>query len=323
MIPGLTGMYVREILRSPRFLTIVLGGVLLIIGNAVSLGSLYGTNTYPLTYKMLEVAGGTFSLFILIVTAIYAGELVFRERDTRIDDITDSTPAPTWLAFLAKLLTLFALQFLLMVVVLVCSIGVQLAKGYTRIELPHYLFDLFALQLPGFLLIAVFALTLHTLVNNKYLGHFVVLLLFLVVSRMPDFGFEDRLYRFASRPDIVYSDLNGYGHFLPAVFWFRAYWGAFAVLLLVLAYAAWVRGRDDGLQRTPARRGRADDAGGMVGRRQWRARRSSRPARGSTTTRTFSIPTCRARTASSCRPTTSGSTRRSPRRHSPRSRHRT
>ena len=94
------------------------------------------------------------------------------------------------------------------------------------------------------MLIAVLALTIHTLVNNKYLGHFVVLLLFLVTSRLPDLGFDDRLYRYASRPDTIYSDLNGYGHFLPAVFWFRLYWGAFAVLLLVLAYATWVRGRD-------------------------------------------------------------------------------
>jgi len=246
MVPGLTRLYLREILRSPRFLTIVLGGVLLVLGNVATMGAVYGTNTHPLTYKVLEVAGGFFSLFILIVTAIYAGELVWRERDTRIDDITDSTPAPTWLGFVAKLVALLGLQAILMLVVLVCGIGVQLAKGFTQIDLPHYLFELFVMQLPGFFLIAVFTLTVHTLVNNKYLGHFVVLLLFLVNARLPDFGFEDRLYRFASRPDVVYSDLNGYGHFLPAVFWFRLYWGAFAVLLLVLAYAWWVRGRDGG-----------------------------------------------------------------------------
>lgn len=246
MVPGLTRLYIGEILRSPRFLTIVLGGVLLVVGNALTLGSFYGTNTWPLTYKVLDVVGGLFSLFILIVTAIYAGELVWRERDTRIEDITDSMPAPTWLGFLAKLFALFVLQAVLMLVVLVCSIGVQLGHGFTRIELPHYLFELMVLQLPGFFLIAVLALTVHTLVNNKYVGHFVVLLLFLVVSRLPALGFEDGLYRYASRPDVIYSDLNGYGHFLPAVFWFRVYWGAFAVLLLVLAYALWVRGRDGG-----------------------------------------------------------------------------
>ena len=55
---------------------------------------------------MLDVVGGLFSLFVLIVTAIYAGELVWRERDTRMEDITDSMPAPTWLGFLAKFATL-------------------------------------------------------------------------------------------------------------------------------------------------------------------------------------------------------------------------
>lgn len=246
MAPGLTRLYIGEILRSPRFLTIILCGVLLVVGNALTIGSSFGTNTYPLTYKVLDVVGGFFGLFILIVTAIYAGELVWRERDTRIEDIADSMPAPTWLGFVAKLGALVALQAALMVVVLVCSIGSQLAQGFTNIELPHYLFELFVMQLPGFALIAVLALAVHTIVNNKYIGHFVVLVLFIVSSRLPDFGFEDRLYRYGSRPDVIYSDLNGYGHFLPAVFWFRLYWAAFAVLLLVLAYALWVRGRDGG-----------------------------------------------------------------------------
>ena len=130
MLPGLARLYLSEILRSPRFLTIMLGGVLLVIGNAVTLGSIYGTNTYPLTYKVLDVVGGLFGVFILIVTAIYAGELVWRERDARMDDITDSAPAPTWLAFLAKFVALVVLQAVLMLLVLVCSIGVQLAQGF-------------------------------------------------------------------------------------------------------------------------------------------------------------------------------------------------
>lgn len=248
MLPGLMRLYLREIVRSPRFLTVVLGGVLLVIGNASTMGALYGTNTVPLTYKVLDLASGLFGLFILIITAIYAGELVWRERDTRIDDITDSTPAPTWLAFLAKLGTLFALQALLLCVVMLCSIGVQLSQGYTRIEPLHYLTELFVIQLPGLWLLAVLALLVHALVNNKYVGHFLVVLLFFGLQRLPGFGYEDRLYLYAARPEVVYSDLNGYGHFLPAVFWFRLYWGAFALLLLLLAQGFWSRGRSDGVK---------------------------------------------------------------------------
>ncbi|MEO8311274.1 MAG: ABC transporter permease [Caldimonas sp.] len=246
MLPGLARLYLGEIVKSPRFLTIVLGGVMLVIGNALTLGSFYGTNTYPLTYKVLDVVSGLFGVFVLIVTAIYTGELVWRERDARMDDIGDSMPAPTWLAFLAKLATVLVLQALLLCVVMACSIAVQLLHGFTRIEIGQYLFELFVLQYSGYLLIAVLALIVHTVVNNKYLGHFIVGLVFLVVSRLPAFGFENRLYLYGSSPGLVYSDLNGYGHFLPAVFWFRVYWLAFATMLVVLAYALWVRGREPG-----------------------------------------------------------------------------
>jgi ABC-2 type transport system permease protein len=249
MLPGLTRLYLGEIVRSPRFLTVVLGGVLLVVGNATTLGVVYGTNSYPITYKVLDLVSGLFSLFVLVVTAIYVGELVWRERDARMEEITDSTPAPTWLPFFAKLCTILVIQVLLMLVVMACSIGIQLAHGFTRIELGHYLFELFVLQLPGYFLIAVMALVVHTVVNQKYLGHFLVVLLFLVNSRLPSLGFEDRLYLYGSSPELVYSDLNGYGHFLPAVLWFRLYWSAFAVLLLVLAHSLWVRGHDDGWRK--------------------------------------------------------------------------
>ncbi|MGH8445944.1 MAG: hypothetical protein ACREVL_11790 [Solimonas sp.] len=263
MLPGLVRLYLGEIVRSPRFLTIVLAGAMLVIGNAWTLGSFYGTNTWPLTYKMLDVSAGLFGMFVLIVTAIYAGELVWRERDTRVDEISDSAPAPTWLPFVAKLCTLLALQALLLLVVMLCSMLVQLAKGYTHLEPGLYVAELFGIQWPGLVLIAVMALLIHALVNNKYVGHFFVVLWFFAQGRLPALGLEDRLYLYGSRPDLVYSDLNGYGHFLGAVLWFRLYWGAFAVALLVLAYAFWVRGRDGGLAA------RADAARRRLGRGAW------------------------------------------------------
>jgi len=249
MLPGLARLYLGEILRSPRFLTIVLGGVLLVVGNALTLGGFYGTNTYPLTYKVLDVVSGLFNIFVLVVTAIYTGELVWRERDARMDDIGDSMPAPTWLGFLAKFGAVLVLQLLLLCVVMACSIAVQLMQGFTRIDIGQYLFQLFVLQFSGDVLIAVLAFAVHTVVNNKYLGHFAVGIVFLIFARLPAFGFEDRLYLFGSTPSLIYSDMNGWGHFLPAVLWFRLYWLAFAALLLVGTYALWVRGRESGWGR--------------------------------------------------------------------------
>src|SRR5439155_20939447 len=53
-LPALTALYLRETVKSPYFLAIVLTGVLFILGNARVIGSVYGTNTYPVTYQVLE-----------------------------------------------------------------------------------------------------------------------------------------------------------------------------------------------------------------------------------------------------------------------------
>jgi hypothetical protein len=243
-LPGLVALYLRETVKNVYFGVIVLTGAGFILAQAKVVGSIFGTNTYPVTYQVLDFASGTFSLFMLIVTAFYAGELVWRERDARAALISDSAPAPTWLGFTAKLLTLMSMQALLQVVVLACGVLIQLFNGYTKIELGQYLFRLFALQLPDYWMIAALALTVHSVVNHKYLGHFVVILYYVVEIMAASFGFEHRLYHFGSSPNVIYSDMNGYGHLLAPVRWFQVYWGAASVLLLVVARLFWVRGTD-------------------------------------------------------------------------------
>jgi ABC-2 type transport system permease protein len=243
-LPGLVGLNLRETVKNVYFFVIVLMGALFILGNAKVIGSRFGTNVYPVTYEVIDFAAGSFTLFMLIITALYAGELVWRERDARMAQIADSLPTPTWLPFLSKLIALMGVQALLQVVVLVCGILVQLFSGYTKIELGQYLYRLFALQLPVYWMIAALALTIHVVVDNKYLGHFLVIVYYVASIMAEGFGYDHRIYLFASAPSIVYSDMNGYGHFVPAVRWFQFYWGTASVVLLLAAGALWVRGTD-------------------------------------------------------------------------------
>ena len=245
-LPGLVALYVRETVKNVYFLAIVVAGAAFVFANAKVVGSIFGTNTYPVTYQVIDFASGTFVLFMLIITTFYAGELAWRERDARMALIADSLPTPTWLGFAAKLATLFLVQALLQAVVMGCGMLIQLASGYTKLEPGQYLYRLFLLQLPDYWMLAALALTVHVLVNNKYLGHFLMVLYFIAEATASAFGWDLRLYRFASVPSITYSDMNGYGHFVPAVRWFQLYWGAVSVLLLVLARLFWVRGVDSG-----------------------------------------------------------------------------
>ena len=68
--------------------------------------NLSGTNVWPVTYLMLQAVEGNGILFLYIVATMYAGELIWRERDTRFEQIHDALPVPSWLDTLGKLIAL-------------------------------------------------------------------------------------------------------------------------------------------------------------------------------------------------------------------------
>ncbi len=242
----LTWLGFTETVKNIYFAVIVLAGVLFMIAAARTTGDIFGTPTYPVTYEMVELLGGSFSLFVLIVITFYSGELVWRERDAGTHELMDALPLPTWVPFLSKFGSLFLVQVVLAAVAMFTGMAVQLAKGFTHLEPLLYLKDLFGLRLFEYCLMCVLAVTVHTLVNNKYMGHLVMVLYYLLISFGGQFGLEHNLVRYAEAPDYTYSDMNGFGPFLRPIFWFDAYWTAFAVLLGLVGYLFWVRGLASG-----------------------------------------------------------------------------
>jgi ABC-2 type transport system permease protein len=106
--------------------------------------------------------------------------------------------------------------------------------------------SLFGLKLVQAALLCTLALTVQTLVNHKYTGYFVMVLYFLASSFAARFNFEHHLYRYATAPSHVYSDMNGFGPFLRPIVWFDAYWAAAACLLAGVSCLLWVRGHETG-----------------------------------------------------------------------------
>ena len=91
------------------------------------------------------------------------------------------------------------------------------SRATRSFELGHYLFDLFVLQLPGFVLIAVLALAVHTLVNNKYLGHFIVgCCLPRLVAAAGRSASRTGSTATRARPTSSIPTSTATGHFLPA-----------------------------------------------------------------------------------------------------------
>ena len=262
---SLTKLEFRGIVRSLYFVAIVGAGVIFLLVSGWQVGKLYDTTTYPVTTEMVELLSGTFALFILIIITYYAGELVWRERDAGVDQITDALPVPNWVPVLSKLSALGLVQVVLLAVVMACGLLLQTLKGYFHYEVGLYLETLFGFKLIDYLLLCVLAMLVQVIVNNKYLGHFVMVVYYLATIFQSQLGINHKLLDYAGSPATPYSDMNGYGHFVEGFTWFKLYWAAGALLLALVANIFWVRGTDAAFARRRA------EAGRRWGRPAWTA----------------------------------------------------
>jgi ABC-2 type transport system permease protein len=243
-LAALVRLYYRGVLRDRAFLTVALCGMAITTINAFFADMLYGTTVYPVTYAMIEMIR-SFDLFFLILTAMYAGELVWRDRQVNCDQLLDATPASSAQVFAGKLLALVLVHATLLAALIATGVAIQTIKGYTNYELGVYLGYLYGIVLPGLFVTTAIAFFLHVLADNKHVGTGLVIGYYLLLLVLGSWGVTDNLFRPAGFPDPTYSAMNGYGPDLGPWLWFYAYYFAFAGLLLLVARLFVVRGRPD------------------------------------------------------------------------------
>jgi ABC-2 type transport system permease protein len=236
----------RRILRGVWFW--ILAGVCMVfvLISGIDIGSIYGTRTYPVTYQVLDLLSGLWVLFGIIIITIYAGELVWEEREAGIAQISDSLPVPGWVPFAAKTLALSGMMAVLMAVAMLTGMLIQAAHGYFRFEPWLYLRELFGLGLPLFVLMVVMSVTVQSLVNHKYVGHLIIILYWTLWTWVGFSLVPHNLIAYPSAPETFYSDMNGYGHTLGPWRWYMLFWAGVAVLMAIVSNLFWVRGMETG-----------------------------------------------------------------------------
>jgi hypothetical protein len=211
-----------------------------------------GMPLIPVTGQVLKQLTGPLTselsrwVIIPLLTVFFAGELVWRERETGLDEIVDTTPVPDWVPLTGKLLGLGLVLAVLMACLMASGIVTQLILGHHDFEIGLYVTALFGLQLPEYLLFAVLALVVHVLVGQKYLGHLVAIVVYAIIVLAPAFGIEHNLFVYGAGPWVTFTEMRGLGPFIEPWLWFKLYWGAWALLLAVVARLLWVRGRESG-----------------------------------------------------------------------------
>ncbi|MFT3706952.1 MAG: M1 family aminopeptidase [Archangium sp.] len=245
-------MHFKDVLLSPVYWAFVAAGLFFTVTALLVTKDLFGTATLPLTWQVLEFSGGVFRFFTLITVTFYAGELVWKERDASLADIIDATRAPSWVGFVSKLVAIVLVVASLQFVAAGAALVGQLSRGFTQIDWSLYASELIGFGFLRSIILASLALTLQYVINHKYLAHGAMVAYFGSRIALGMIGVEEPLVSFNSEPQVIWSDLNGYGHWIPVVMVFRTYWYAITGLLLVLAFALMSRGRESSLKQRRA-----------------------------------------------------------------------
>jgi ABC-2 type transport system permease protein len=243
---SLTWLQFMETVKNVFFFVILLAGLALAILIGSEVANPLSTPSYPVTSRVVTLVVAGFTLFVLVLIIFYSGELVWREREARVSQILDALPAQRWVMFGSKLGALMLVQVVVMCAILAAGLIVQAAKGYYHFEFGIYFKELFLVQLVRWWILCALGLLIHTLVNQKYFGYFVMVFYYIIMIGTSIAGWQNYLYRFGQVPQYTYSDMNGYGPFAKSLLWFEIYWVLAAVVIVIVTNMFWVRGMETG-----------------------------------------------------------------------------
>ena len=249
---SLARMRLKNAFREVPFWAIL--GLLIVfaVNNGRFAGNVGEENVWPVTYLMLQAVEGSAMLFFYIVATLYAAELIWRERDNRFDGIHDALPMSETVDWLSKITVIAVIELILLTTTMLVGILMQTIAGFHHYQLSLYFKELYLVTFPQLIGFALLAMFVQTVVSNKFIGHGIVIAIFALQPILFNFGLENSLLLPGGTPSYRISDMNGYGHFVPALFWSILYWCSIFALLGVVSIAYARRGSETSLRARTA-----------------------------------------------------------------------
>lgn len=235
---------ILQVLQSPGLIVLMLIALINTMAGLWLTQTAYGTPSYPVGADIITNIINGFSIFLLIIAVFYGGELVWRERDVKINEIIDSTPAANWVITIPKVLAILVILLSINAVAMGTGLIFQLIKGAADFGFANYLFWFIVPTTAEMLMVAILAVFLQAVSPNKYVGWGLFLLWFITGIFLRNMGYTNALYIYGANPLTPLSDMNGDGGFGYGAWILRGYWLAFGVILLVIAHLVWPRGTD-------------------------------------------------------------------------------
>ena len=228
---------------------LVLGAVLAYIISSFS-SLIFGTEVLPVTYNIVQQTGNVFQFMLSILIIFYSGNLVFNEKQFKVDELVGASPIKSSTLVIGKYLGLIGAVFIGLFGIIITGVVIQASKHYYTFESDQYIVSIYGRTFISLAILAALCFIIQFLVSNKYVG-FVIAFIVAFLSRIifSQLQINNPLANFnSSGPMLQYSDMNGFGHTTPIFYLFKLYWFAVIGLLFVISIRFYLRGKEKGLK---------------------------------------------------------------------------
>src|SRR5690606_9211452 len=215
--------------------------IIFILVSSYSLGDMFGTKTYPVTWKVIGLVNDNISLFLSILIFLFSGVLLNNAQSSRMNLLVDATTVPNWSLLLSKFIALVQIVCVVFLVGILSGIAIQAYLGYYHFEVGQYFTEFFGFQLIEYVIIILFSLFIQSFFKNYLVGFFVILIAQMIPMALSKLGIEQSVFHFNSDMGYSYSDMDGFG-VVRGYFYYKFYWLLFGFILYGLTLLFWRRG---------------------------------------------------------------------------------
>ncbi|MBX9449885.1 MAG: ABC transporter permease [Taibaiella sp.] len=238
----------RKIVNSSFYIIICVLGLAITIIAVILSGNWQDEKTYPVTYTIIELIRGGFQFVLIIFIIFYSGTVIWKEKETKTDELIGVTPISNTSLFFSKFMGVVSAVLIILLISCLTGITIQLSEGFWDFSPNQYIvYILESTVIYGINIMLCMAI--QSIFSNKYIGFFVSLvpILFLPIV-LSVLKIENPILYFNNAGNsLPYSDMNGYGgkHFVWGIY--KVYWLSFTLFLSVLGILVYYRGKEKGV----------------------------------------------------------------------------
>jgi hypothetical protein len=197
--------------------------------------------------SVLAIVQSHARVLLILIATIYAGELVWRDRDVRAQDMLDALPVPTSALVAGRIVGILLAELVIVAPLAACALLVQgLRGGAGSVEVGLTLRWIFGLTYPFLAQLTLLSLLVHVVVQNKVAGHVALIVGWVLAVAMERAASLPAWVRYAEPPSFVYDATYGFGRFGELLVWSEVWYTALACVFALGSIVLWVRGVPEG-----------------------------------------------------------------------------